>query len=243
MIHPGPIKSSDEGLRPAPNDGATNALDMLAALFTLAASASDWHVAPSGAQPSCTEKLTVATMNEQVVQIEYAVRGRILDRAVQLDKELASGATLPFTQTVKCNIGNPQALGQRPLTFARQVLALLMHPGLLEFASARKPWWRKLFAPPRSVPPLFPADVVTRAREYSGAVPSIGAYSESQGVALVRRDVAAFIAARDGYAAHADDIFLTDGASDGVKTILSLLLRGPHDAILAPVRQCHQLCY
>jgi len=206
-------------------------------LLTLATSASDWHVAPSGAQPSCTEKLSIENMNQQVMQIEYAVRGRILDRAVQLDKELLAGATLPFTQTVKCNIGNPQALGQRPLTFARQVLSLLMHPGLLEFASARKPWWRKLFAPPRSVPPLFPADVVTRATEYSGAVPSVGAYSESQGVAVVRRDVAAFIAARDGYAAHADDIFLTDGASDGVKTILSLLLRGPHDAILAPVPQ------
>ena len=139
-------------MRPAPNDGATNALDMLAALFTLAASASDWHVAPSGAQPSCTEKLTVATMNEQVVQIEYAVRGRILDRAVQLDKELASGATLPFTQTVKCNIGNPQALGQRPLTFARQVLALLMHPGRLEFAATHSSVARRACATTACVP-------------------------------------------------------------------------------------------
>ena len=157
------------------------------------------------------------------------MRGRILDRALQLEKE--------GRQVVKCNIGNPQALGQRPLTFARQTLSLLMYPELLAIASARTPWWRKLFAPARVAPPLFPADVVARAVEYNDDVPSIGAYSESQGVAVVRRDVAAFIAARDGHPASPDDIFLTDGASDGVKTILSLLLRGPHDAILAPVRR------
>ena len=119
---------------------------------------------------------------------------------------------------MRCNIGNPQALGQRPLSFVRQTLSLVMNPELLE---------DKVYAP----------DVRERAMEYLRSVPSAGAYSDSQGIGLVRQHVAEFIAARDGFPASADDIFLTDGASAGVKALLQLLIRGPHDAVIAPVPQ------
>ena len=46
---------------------------------------------------------------------------------------------------------------------------------------------------------------------------SLGRYSESQGVRVVREEVAAFISARDGVQADPEDIFLTDGASSGVR--------------------------
>ena len=36
-----------------------------------------------------------------------------------------------FDKIVFCNIGNPQAVGQKPLTFIRQVLSLLEYPDLL----------------------------------------------------------------------------------------------------------------
>jgi alanine transaminase len=49
--------------------------------------------------------------------------------------------------------------------------------------------------------------------------------------------VAEFISARDGYPASPDDIFLTDGASAGVKAMCNLLIRGPQDAVIAPVPQ------
>ena len=81
---------------------------MWLAAFSLGAT-SEW-LAESNSTPTCTEKLTVANMNEQVVQVaaaaspaspaslaqrdrprrsqaEYAVRGRILDRAVQLKQQ------------------------------------------------------------------------------------------------------------------------------------------------------------
>lgn len=37
-----------------------------------------------------------------------------------------------------------------------------------------------------------------------------------QGIKGLRDDIASAIAARDGYSANTDDIFLTDGASPGV---------------------------
>jgi len=165
---------------------------------------------------------SVDQINPLVVGAEYAVRGRLLDVANGLERRLQAGDELPFTRIVKCNIGNPQALGQTPITFARQVLSLLMNPALIDEPA---------------VGSLYPADAIERARDYARAVPSVGAYTDSQGIRRVREEVAEFIGARDGYPASADDIFLTDGASAGVKAILQLLIRGPHDGVLCPIPQ------
>ncbi|MDP6167284.1 MAG: hypothetical protein QGF54_01045, partial [Candidatus Marinimicrobia bacterium] len=56
-------------------------------------------------------------VNQNLVDMEYAVRGSIPQRAQEMQRE---GRTI-----YACNLGNPQALGQKPITFYRQVLALL----------------------------------------------------------------------------------------------------------------------
>src|SRR5262245_26657760 len=124
------------------------------------------------------------TINEQVVVARYAVRGQIVQRAQELDAQLKSGATLPFSEVVYCNIGNPQLLGQKPITFFRQVLALCECPSFMDNAA--------LVA-------SLPSDVVARAKAYLSATGGVGAYSNSAGVDLVRQEVAAFIACRDGF--------------------------------------------
>ena len=53
----------------------------------------------------------------------------------------------------------------------------------------------------------------------------------------VREEVAAFLAARDGHPADPEQIFLTDGASSGVKMGLATLIRNENDGILTPVPQ------
>jgi glutamate--glyoxylate aminotransferase len=52
-------------------------------------------------------------LNENVKKVQYAVRGELYLRASELQKE---GKRIIFT-----NVGNPHALGQKPLTFPRQV--------------------------------------------------------------------------------------------------------------------------
>jgi hypothetical protein len=66
---------------------------------------------------------TEATMNANVLQAQYAVRGALVQRAELLDGKLKSGpaSALPFDEIIYCNIGNPQQLQQPPLTFLRQV--------------------------------------------------------------------------------------------------------------------------
>lgn len=65
--------------------------------------------------------VTKKTMNPAVIKAEYAVRGAIAIRAEELRDDLDAGKKLPFDSVVSCNIGNPQQLDQKPLTFLRQV--------------------------------------------------------------------------------------------------------------------------
>ena len=72
--------------------------------------------------------LSVDNINPKVREAQYAVRGEIVARAKEIEKELKAGGKLPFDQVIYCNIGNPQQLGQQPVTFFRQVLAICDYP-------------------------------------------------------------------------------------------------------------------
>merc|ERR1719188_1494289 len=54
---------------------------------------------------------------------------------------------------------------------------------------------------------------------------------------VFRKDVANWLSERDGFEAHPDDIYLTDGASAAVKLVMQLAVRGPQDGVLLPIPQ------
>ncbi|CAJ1334577.1 unnamed protein product [Effrenium voratum] len=158
------------------------------------------------------KSLTLATMNKQVLEAEYAVRGRLPTRAAAIQQELASGkSTYPFNELVYCNIGNPQQVGQNPLTFNREVLALLTAPHLLERAD------------PLVKQGLFSAEAVARAQEYMKKSAKVGAYTDSVGFQFVREEVCDFIEARDGHRPDVKNVFLTNGASEGARLVMNAL--------------------
>lgn len=164
-------------------------------------------LAACAATTALVHGLDFESLNSRLVNAEYAVRGPVLDLAKELQVELRNPTNdLPFDELYFCNIGNPQALGQKPLSFNREVLSLVQMPSLLDSPAATD---------------LFSQPAQQRARQYLDAIRGgIGAYSDSQGYSIVRDEVADFITARDGPElgkASAGDIFLTDGASAGVK--------------------------
>lgn len=64
----------------------------------------------------------------------------------------------------------------------------------------------------------------------------IGAYtSNSKGYEYIRKRIAAYIGRRDGVEANPDQIYLTNGASEGVRTAFTLLVRHDKDGILIPI--------
>ncbi|XP_057609664.1 alanine aminotransferase 2 isoform X1 [Chionomys nivalis] len=167
--------------------------------------------------------LTLESMNPQVKAVEYAVRGPIVLKAGEIEMELQRGIKKPFTEVIRANIGDAHAMGQQPITFLRQVMALCTYPNLLSS-------------------PSFPEDAKKRARRILQACGgnSLGSYSASQGVNCIREDVAAFITRRDGVPADPDNIYLTTGASDGISTILKLLVSGggkSRTGVMIPIPQ------
>lgn len=160
-----------------------------------------------------------STMAQNLRRMEYAVRGKLVMKAEQMQEK---GREILYT-----NIGNPHGVGQTPITYYRQVLALCDLPA-------------KNGVDHPDVETMFPKDVVQRAREYRAAIGpcGTGAYTHSQGIALFRQHVADFIAARDdGHPAYPGDIFLTNGASSAIQYCLTGLIASDRDAIMIPIPQ------
>ena len=139
--------------------------------------------ASCSASPSGGRSLSYATLPKKLRDTEYAVRGEMVTRSQVLKAQLEQpNHGLPFEELVPCNIGNPQAVGAKPLTFHRQVLSLLGNTLLLDEPGAAK---------------LYPPDVLARAREFSSQG-RLGAYSHTKGVELFRRKAAEYVDRRDG---------------------------------------------
>ncbi|XP_029044277.1 alanine aminotransferase 2 isoform X2 [Osmia bicornis bicornis] len=133
------------------------------------------------------------------------------------------GAKKPFKEVIKANVGDAHAMGQRPITFLRQVLTLTVSPNLLD-------------------DPSYPEDVKERARTLLCGCKggSVGSYSESAGIEIVRRHVAEYIQNRDGLPSDYRNIILSNGASDGIKSFLKLFnerLDGKPSGVMIPIPQ------
>lgn len=179
-------------------------------------------------QPESTtgKCLNVDNINPNIRAAKYAVRGELAVKAEQYRQRLAEGdKTLPFDSVIFANIGNPQQLDQKPITFFRQVLSLVENPMLLDNPEVLK----SAFG--------YKQDVIDRAKVLLANVQSVGAYSHSQGAPGIRNSVAKFIQERDGFPANPQDLFLTAGASSGVSTLLNVICNSPSAGVLVPIPQ------
>jgi len=181
-------------------------------------------MATNGKSHMSSKVLTLDSMNSNIKKVEYAVRGPIVVRAAALKKELKEGKSKPFKEVISANIGDAHAMGQKSITFIRQVLALCIYPELLSS-------------------PDFPSDAKARAERILGDCGggSVGAYSASVGIEVIRNDCSKFIEKRDGgIPCDPNDIFLCTGASDGVVAMMKLLISGEgnnRSGVMIPIPQ------
>ena len=120
------------------------------------------------------------------------------------------------------NIGNPQAVGQGYIQYNRDIISALMNPQvmqskyIIEDAKKRIEHMNKLFSSP------------------------LGAYTiNSKGHSQVRQAISNYIQQRDGSEVHSDwnNVFLTNGASEGVRLCFKMLIRSKQDGVLVPIPQ------
>jgi len=170
---------------------------------------------------SFSKALVKETLGSNVKNAEYAIRGYIVQRANEINQRLSKGEKFPFKKLLWCNIGNPLALGQPAFSFDRDVLSVMINPRLMACTDISRDARER-------------ANKFIKSVEYPDA---LGAYTASHGFAVTRESVKKYIEERDGYPTDINNIYLTDGASDGVKTIFTLLLRGPQDGVMIPIPQ------
>lgn len=171
--------------------------------------------------------LTIDNINPHVKEAQYAVRGELAVKSEKYRAQLAKGEgkDLPFDSVVSANIGNPQQLDQKPITFFRQVASLVENPLILEHEDVLKSSLG------------YESDSIERAHKLLKDVKSVGAYSQSQGAPGIRKSVANFIEKRDGFSADPEHIYLCAGASSGVNALMSVICASPQTGILVPIPQ------
>ena len=168
--------------------------------------------------------LNINSLSSCVKNADYAVRGDVVLKAAELEQKLIAGHKYPFKELTACNIGNPHYLGQKPLTWIRQGLSLLINPELLTIPS---------------ISSHYPSDILERVKYLLSRIKGgVGAYSESQGLLVARESVAKYIENRDQLGpSNPADLFMTSGASPSVEIALACSISSPKDGIMIPIPQ------
>lgn len=179
--------------------------------------------------------LSIDNINPHVKEAKYAVRGELAIKSEEYRAKLRKlkdepptppgDKDLPFDTVISANIGNPQQLDQKPLTFFRQVLSLMEYPNLLDHDDVLL---EKLD---------YKQDAIDRARFLIKEIGSVGAYSQSTGVPAIRQSVANYIERRDGFEADPNNIYLSAGASSGVNTLMNVMCANENVGVLVPIPQ------
>ncbi|KAM9832127.1 alanine aminotransferase 2-like [Neosynchiropus ocellatus] len=150
------------------------------------------------------------------LEVNPVVRGirsqsGLKDLAAQLAQQVAQGVQKPFNRVIDISCGDSHRVGMPPNKLVRQVLAVCLHPELLQDQS-------------------LPQDVRQRAQKLLAVCGggSVGAYSQtSRGILLVHRSIAEFITRRDGGAlCNPDDIIFCCGAQRALMLFAHLMASG-----------------
>ncbi|VDM99164.1 unnamed protein product [Thelazia callipaeda] len=154
---------------------------------------------------SMAHVLNYNNMNPHIRSMEFAVRGPIVIRGEQLEHELKNGQIKSFSSIVRANIGDAHDMGQKPITWIRQILACASFPEFLKLS-------------------YIPHDVKTHVEEILADCggKSIGAYTKSAGIECIRKHCANYIMERDGIQADYNNIIISNGASEAIRNILKL---------------------
>ncbi|PIO23624.1 hypothetical protein AB205_0104180, partial [Aquarana catesbeiana] len=138
--------------------------------------------------------------------------GLIVTKGGEIERErvLQRGITKPFNEVIKANIGDAHAMGQQPITFLRQVVALCAYSDLLDSHFSQ------------GMPRAEPAESCSHAED-TALDPTAPAKKRDGGIPV-----------------DPDNICLTTGASEGIASILKTLVSGKgksRTGVMIPILQ------
>uniref|UniRef100_A0A8C5BVL3 alanine transaminase n=1 Tax=Gadus morhua TaxID=8049 RepID=A0A8C5BVL3_GADMO len=160
-------------------------------------------------------------VNPLVRNIRALKRGALVRQAVRIEEEIKQGMKKPYNEVIDVSRDNPHATGMKPMSFSRQVIASCIYPELIDSDK-------------------MPLDVRERAKTLLECIGgSVGCYSDTIGIPIMRDSVSDFLTRRDeGVPSASGNIFITHGSDHGFGLLLTMLVRGdrsPLVGVLTPV--------
>lgn len=81
-------------------------------------------------------------------------------------------------------------------------------------------------------------DAKKRIAQFKAVSEPMGGYTlSSKGFGYVRKQIANYITRRDGVTTDFENIYMTNGASEGCRHALAALIRDSNDGVLCPIPQ------
>lgn len=172
-------------------------------------------------KPSVKVLIAPHGVNHSIQRMGYAVGRALVQRAERTAHQLCdrkAASDLPFYRIFYCNIGNPRSVRQPPTMYVRQVLFAFVPPQLIDTTD-------------------LPFYFVDRVRMYLDILHSECSYIKNLGIHFLRDRVVNAITKRNEVKPSLEDIFLTSGASEAVKTLIQRLVPDSNGSIWISVSQ------
>ncbi|KAJ1195041.1 hypothetical protein NDU88_004324 [Pleurodeles waltl] len=152
--------------------------------------------------------LTLERLHPRITDLRVPAMENVLKRAADIKQELALGVQKPFQELIPCYSEAVHSVGQKPITFIRQVAAVCAFPELLNSDS-------------------LPEDVKHRARslleELIGG--TIGGYNVEYSIRNLPTKVAQYIERRDGgVPASPNNVIISVGATSAILSTMSFIV-------------------
>ena len=161
--------------------------------------------------------INLKTINQNLLQINYAIGGEIEVRANQITEDLKNGrGHYPFRSITETHKANPKLYGFPSFSFYRQVLSILLNPSEINN-------------------PIISKDIKKRVHYYFGQIDhNIGSLSPASGYGFIRNNVAKFVNNQSGMKIKKDDVILTEGSCNAINLIFNSIISNSNDGIMVP---------
>ncbi|KFM78584.1 Alanine aminotransferase 2-like protein, partial [Stegodyphus mimosarum] len=71
--------------------------------------------------------LTADTINQNLRHMEFPWPSPVVSRGNEIEREIKKGKKFPFEEVIHAHAGDPQGMGQKPVTFFQQVVLSLFN--------------------------------------------------------------------------------------------------------------------
>ena len=194
-----------------------------------------WKHVKKSSMATTVKKLTMENLNPNVIKAEYAVRGYIPTLAGEIKQKLKLNQNqFPFKNVCEMNIGNPLIFDTNPVWTSRLL-------GSAEYFESSPE--KQINSKKNKDENILVGNIsFSNDADLKDALKQIKAISTSSPIGItgfdgVKKEISRFISHRDGFEQQPNRVFVSNGASFAILSVLRILLTKKKSRIMTPIPQ------